>query len=111
LTIAIASWKGATSHSTVGTLTAYGDRVANYLWSDTNRYHPVRRCNTNKLVVKTYLPYAVTVTGSNAKACAVSAAITIGSAEAYCPTRSTYSHPTAMVKTINGLLEYQPLPR
>jgi gliding motility-associated-like protein len=78
LTIAIASLEGAdvalyqSAH-----LTAYGDRVSNYLWSDTTGIISTAR-NTNKLVVKPTYHTLYTVTGSNADGCAVSAAITIG---------------------------------
>jgi len=78
LTIAIASLEGTSiALYQPAHLTAYGDRVTSYLWSDTTGIVSTAR-NTSKLVVKPTYHTLYTVTGSNAEGCVVSATISIG---------------------------------
>jgi gliding motility-associated-like protein len=78
LTIAIASLEGVsiapyqTAH-----LTAYGDRVTSYRWSDTVGIVS-GSLTTNKLEVKPNYHTKYTVTGTNNQGCSVSGSITIG---------------------------------
>ena len=78
LTIAIASLEGTSiaQYQTVH-LTAYGDRVSNYLWSDTTGIVSNAR-NTNKLAVRPTYHTMYTVTGNNADGCAATSTISIG---------------------------------
>jgi gliding motility-associated-like protein len=78
LTIAIASLEGTSvaQYQTVH-LTAYGDRVTKYLWSDTAGILSSDR-NINKLAVRPAYHTLYTVTGSNAEGCAVTSSISIG---------------------------------
>ncbi|MBS1566224.1 MAG: gliding motility-associated C-terminal domain-containing protein [Bacteroidetes bacterium] len=78
LTIAIASLEGTSIPQYQSAhLTAYGDRVTKYLWSDTAGIISATR-TTAQLVVKPTYHTLYTVTGSNAEGCSVSASISIG---------------------------------
>ena len=86
LTITIASLEGVgiepyqTAH-----LTAYGDRVTDYRWTDTTGIISAS-LTTNKLEVKPVYHTKYTVTGSNKAGCSVKASITIGLGSNVLPT-------------------------
>lgn len=78
ITIAIASLEGITiAPYQTAHLTAYGDRVTDYRWTDTVGIVS-GSLTTNKLEVKPSYHTKYTVTGTNKEGCEVSASITIG---------------------------------
>jgi gliding motility-associated-like protein len=78
ITIAIASLEGvAIAPYQTAHLTAYGDRVTDYRWTDTVGIVS-GSLTTNKLEVKPSYHTKYTVTGANKQGCSVSASITIG---------------------------------
>ncbi|OQP57870.1 gliding motility-associated C-terminal domain-containing protein [Niastella populi] len=78
LTIAIASLEGvAIAPYQTAHLTAYGDRVTDYRWTDTVGIVS-GSLTTNKLEVKPTYHTKYTVTGTNKQGCSVSSSITIG---------------------------------
>jgi gliding motility-associated-like protein len=78
LTIAIASLEGvAIAPYQTAHLTAWGDRVTDYRWTDTVGIVS-GSLTTNKLEVRPSYHTMYTVTGTNKQGCAVSSSITIG---------------------------------